>query len=131
MINNTPDSKNVWGVTSKLYKISNIDENYVEEYTGKILSAQNNQLDFLKEDLAQWINKTLGNYFLDFLVGLKVSRSRKIVFLFFCVDNKFFHFYYEFSNCMILNCHKIVMFDKIVYRVLSERIITVINMKMG
>lgn len=62
MINNTP-SKNVWGVTSKLYKIPNIDENYVEEYTGKILSAQNNQLDFLKEDLAEWINKTLGNYF--------------------------------------------------------------------
>lgn len=36
------------------------DEELAEEYTERMMSAQMRQLDPLKEDLAEWLNKTLG-----------------------------------------------------------------------
>lgn len=38
----------------------NVDENYVEEYTEQVLNSQNHQLNPLKCDLADWINRTIG-----------------------------------------------------------------------
>lgn len=38
------------------------DEEFAEEYTERMMSAQMRQLDPLKEDLADWMNKTLGEY---------------------------------------------------------------------
>jgi hypothetical protein len=38
------------------------DEEFAEEYTERMMSAQMRQLDPLKEDLADWINKTLGKW---------------------------------------------------------------------
>jgi len=36
------------------------DQEYLEQYQGKIIDSQNRQLLPLKEDLADWINKSLG-----------------------------------------------------------------------
>lgn len=36
------------------------DQDYLEQYQGKIVDGQNRQLLPLKEDLADWINKSLG-----------------------------------------------------------------------
>jgi len=36
------------------------DQEYLEQYQGKIVDSQNRQLLPLKEDLADWINKSLG-----------------------------------------------------------------------
>lgn len=36
------------------------DEELAEEYTERMMSAQMRQLDPLKEDLAEWLNKTIG-----------------------------------------------------------------------
>lgn len=36
------------------------DEDFAEEYTERMMSAQMRQLDPLKEDLAEWLNKNLG-----------------------------------------------------------------------
>jgi hypothetical protein len=38
------------------------DQEYLEQYQGKIIDSQNRQLLPLKEDLADWINKSLGKY---------------------------------------------------------------------
>lgn len=38
------------------------DETYAEECTERMMSAQMRQLDPLKEDLADWLNKTLGKW---------------------------------------------------------------------
>lgn len=58
----TKKNKNKWGpnsVFSGFYCVA-VDENYVEEYTGKVIDYQNHQLDPLKQDLADWINRILG-----------------------------------------------------------------------
>lgn len=36
------------------------DQEYLEQYQGKIADSQNRQLLPLQEDLADWINKSLG-----------------------------------------------------------------------
>lgn len=36
------------------------DQEYLEQYQGKIMDNQNRQLLPLQEDLADWINKSLG-----------------------------------------------------------------------
>lgn len=36
------------------------DQKYLEQYQGKIADSQNRQLLPLQEDLADWINKSLG-----------------------------------------------------------------------
>lgn len=38
------------------------DQEYLEQYQGKIIDSQNRQLLPLKEDLADWINKSLGKW---------------------------------------------------------------------
>lgn len=38
------------------------DQEYLEQYQGKIIDSQNRQLLPLKEDLADWINKSIGKY---------------------------------------------------------------------
>lgn len=40
------------------------DQEYLEQYQGKILDSQNRQLLPLQEDLADWINKSLGKIIL-------------------------------------------------------------------
>ncbi|KAK5644302.1 hypothetical protein RI129_008147 [Pyrocoelia pectoralis] len=49
---------------SPVFCIGNINENYVEEYTEKVVNAQNHQLDPIKQDLAVWINNILGIHYL-------------------------------------------------------------------
>lgn len=39
-------------------------EDYAEMYQEHVLSTQNRQLFPLQEDLADWLNKTIGKYFL-------------------------------------------------------------------
>lgn len=57
-------NRNSWGpVTTSpttFHRMEPPDEEYAEEYTERMMSAQMRQLDPLKEDLAEWINKTLG-----------------------------------------------------------------------
>lgn len=47
------------------------DQEYLEQYQGKILDSQNRQLLPLQEDLADWINKSLGKIILYALMTLK------------------------------------------------------------
>lgn len=57
-------NRNSWGpmsVTSNFHR-PDPDEEFAEEYTERMMSAQMRQLDPLKEDLAEWLNKNLGEY---------------------------------------------------------------------
>lgn len=46
-----------------------------EKYTERMMSAQMRQLDPLKEDLADWLNKTLREYLLSIVKFLTVSNA--------------------------------------------------------
>lgn len=56
-------NRNSWGpmsIPNNFHKLNlNNDEEYAEEYTERMITAQMKQLDPLKEDLADWLNKTL------------------------------------------------------------------------
>ncbi|KAF5308241.1 hypothetical protein FQR65_LT06234 [Abscondita terminalis] len=52
-------------VFSQYYYIRGVDESYVDEYTEKIVDSQNQQLDPLKQDIANWINKLLEIHYLN------------------------------------------------------------------
>lgn len=59
---NVARSRNSWGpmsVPSGFHRLDP-DEEFAEEYTERMMSAQMRQLDPLKEDLAEWLNKNLG-----------------------------------------------------------------------
>lgn len=55
-------NRNSWGPMSMPSGFHRLepDEEFAEEYTERMMSAQMRQLDPLKEDLAEWINKNLG-----------------------------------------------------------------------
>ncbi|KAK9876514.1 hypothetical protein WA026_013888 [Henosepilachna vigintioctopunctata] len=55
---NVSRNRNSWGPMSVPYRLEP-DEGYAEEYTERMVSAQMRQLDPLKEDIADWLNKTL------------------------------------------------------------------------
>jgi hypothetical protein len=59
---NVSRNRNSWGPMSVPtgFHRPEPDEEFAEEYTERMMSAQMRQLDPLKEDLADWINKTLG-----------------------------------------------------------------------
>lgn len=64
-------NRNSWGpmtIASNVHRLEP-DEEFAEEYTERMMSAQMRQLDPLKEDLAEWLNKNLGkqNIFLKFV----------------------------------------------------------------
>lgn len=64
--NNISRNRNSWGPISTpaaggFFRLPP-DEEYAEECTERMMSAQMRQLDPLKEDLADWLNKTLGKY---------------------------------------------------------------------
>ncbi|XP_018331620.1 growth arrest-specific protein 2-like isoform X2 [Agrilus planipennis] len=63
---NVARSRNSWGPMSMSMDFHRLDPDphYAEECTERMLSAQMRQLDPLKEDLAEWLNKTLGICFL-------------------------------------------------------------------
>ncbi|XP_031340328.1 GAS2-like protein pickled eggs isoform X2 [Photinus pyralis] len=50
---------------SQFDHVKNVDENYVEEYTDKVVDVKYHELDLVKEDLAVWINKILGIHYLN------------------------------------------------------------------
>lgn len=60
--NNITSNRNSWGPISSVPSFHRLDpdEEFAEEYTERMMSAQMRQLDPLKEDLADWLNKTLG-----------------------------------------------------------------------
>ncbi|XP_076252775.1 growth arrest-specific protein 2-like isoform X2 [Rhynchophorus ferrugineus] len=56
-------NRNSWGpisTVSMAFPRPEPDDELAEEYTERMVSAQMRQLDPLKEDLADWLNKTLG-----------------------------------------------------------------------
>ncbi|XP_030755481.1 growth arrest-specific protein 2-like isoform X2 [Sitophilus oryzae] len=56
-------NRNSWGPISTValsFPRPDPDEEFAEEYTERMMSAQMRQLDPLKEDLADWLNKMLG-----------------------------------------------------------------------
>ncbi|KAH0818096.1 hypothetical protein GEV33_004693 [Tenebrio molitor] len=61
---NVSRNRNSWGPMSVPtgFHRPEPDEEFAEEYTERMMSAQMRQLDPLKEDLADWINKTLGKW---------------------------------------------------------------------
>lgn len=64
--NNISRNRNSWGPISSpvgggFFRLPP-DQDYAEECTERMMSAQMRQLDPLKEDLADWLNKTLGKY---------------------------------------------------------------------
>ncbi|CAH0560976.1 unnamed protein product [Brassicogethes aeneus] len=52
-------NRNSWGPMSLSFPRRDPDEEYAEECTERMMNAQSRQLDPLKEDLADWLNKTL------------------------------------------------------------------------
>lgn len=62
--NNVSRNRNSWGPISTMgpmgFPRPDPEEELAEEYTERMMSAQMRQLDPLKEDLADWLNKTLG-----------------------------------------------------------------------
>ena len=65
--NNISKNRNSWGPISTMGHLGfprpDPDEEFAEECTERMMSAQMRQLDPLKEDLADWLNKTLGKGF--------------------------------------------------------------------
>lgn len=57
--NNVFRNRNSWGPVSSCGTVPDPEE----EYTERMATAQMRQLDPLKEDLADWLNKTLGKRF--------------------------------------------------------------------
>ncbi|XP_071055937.1 growth arrest-specific protein 2-like isoform X2 [Onthophagus taurus] len=58
-------NRNSCGPFSLSYELRRVDPEFVdEEYAERIINTQLRQLDPLKEDLAEWINKTLGIHYL-------------------------------------------------------------------
>lgn len=57
-------NRNSWGPVSMSSGFHRLepDEEFAEEYTERMMSAQMRQLDPLKEDLAEWLNKNLGKW---------------------------------------------------------------------
>lgn len=93
-------NRNSWGPTSISMGFQRRvpDEDYAEECTERMMNAQNRQLDPLKEDLADWLNKTLGKSSKD-----KEVNVRRYIFLMnnllVIQYNKFnYHFYFFFFN---------------------------------
>lgn len=68
-----------WGPTSLSSTFHRLepDEEFAEECTERMISAQMRQLDPLKEDLAEWLNKTLGELVFFFLISLQSFRRGK------------------------------------------------------
>lgn len=59
------------------------DQEYLEQYQGKIINTQNRQLLPLKEDLADWINKSLGKrtIMLDCCLNIKYITNIRIIII--------------------------------------------------
>lgn len=60
---NIARNRNSWGpmsISSASFHRLDPDEEFAEEYTERMMTAQMRQLDPLKEDLADWLNKVLG-----------------------------------------------------------------------
>ncbi|XP_066147189.1 growth arrest-specific protein 2-like isoform X1 [Euwallacea fornicatus] len=57
--NNVSRNRNSWGPISVGFPRPDPEEELAEEYSERMMSAQMRQLDPLKEDLADWLNKTL------------------------------------------------------------------------
>lgn len=61
MNNNRSKNRYSCGPFSLSYELRRVEPEFVdEEYTERIINTQLRQLDPLKEDLSEWINKTLG-----------------------------------------------------------------------
>ncbi|KAH0998665.1 hypothetical protein HUJ04_012851, partial [Dendroctonus ponderosae] len=61
--NNVFRNRNSWGPVSSCGTVGLPRPDPEEEYTERMATAQMRQLDPLKEDLADWLNKTLGKCF--------------------------------------------------------------------
>lgn len=61
---NMPRNHNSWG--PGFHRLDS-EETYAEEFSERMFSAQRRQLDPLKEDLADWLNKTLGKKGIDYI----------------------------------------------------------------
>lgn len=59
--NTSRQNRHSCGPFSLSYELRRVEPEFVdEEYTERIINTQLRQLDPLKEDLSEWINKTLG-----------------------------------------------------------------------
>lgn len=78
---NVARSRNSWGpmsVPSGFHRLEP-DEEFAEEYTERMMSAQMRQLDPLKEDLAEWLNKNLGESITKLYSYLYVYFNKQLV----------------------------------------------------
>lgn len=57
--NNFARNRNSWSQSVSVSFKPDQDDKMAEKYTERMMSAQIRQLDPLKEDLADWLNKTL------------------------------------------------------------------------